>query len=319
MSTMAVLTPTCILPRISPFITNLVSNAIVFVSSNTKERIIKQLEKRRLLTFVESSSAAFVSLTNLRYPTVVLEHIDYVTGQTCMGDVFEIQFNDETAYRSAVPIWSANVATGLVFLVYCPTCGSAHPGDRAWILVYDITIDWVNLTVSCHFTEIQIEDIGSTVQVALGTTTVTSSGPSPPVTRNSGSVLPSTLSRVTSLASTGGLGSGPSFNSSRVVILASGSSGLGSASTSTSTKASGSSTSPTALSTSSPSDDLDFDVALDKTLGYLDPNSPGFWAQLMPGVTGLDTSQFGTPDTLSKRTFNLGAIADTLTTVSMNF
>jgi hypothetical protein len=264
---------------------------------------------------IESGSAAFVSLSNLRYPTVILEHIDYVVEQTCSGDVLHIKFMDAQSFQFAVQTWSESVTTGLVFLIYCPTCGSSHPSDRAWMLVHDITFDLDTLTISCQATEITIDDIGSTVQIALGSTTVASSSPMSTGVGKSTSKVASTLSQATSVST--GSGTLPSVFVSTVSPSISFSTSKGSPASSL-TQISGSNVSPPSATQSFSSNDLDFDVALDNQLGYLDPNSAGFWAQLLPGVTGLDTTQFSNPDK-RKRALNVAAIADTLTTVRMKY
>jgi len=259
----------------------------------------------------ESGSAAFVSLSNLRYPTVILEHVDYVVEQSCSGDILHIKFANEQSLQFAVQTWSESVAAGLVLLVYCPTCGSSHPSDRAWMLVHDITFDLNTLTISCQSTEITIDDIGSTVKVALGTTTAASSSPSSTEIGKFPPELSSTLSQVTSRTVGSSVISPVTMSTAPPSISFSTSKG---SPTSSLTQISGSSLSPPSATPTFSSNDLDFDVALDNQLGYLDPNSPGFWTQLLPGVAGLDTTQFGTSNK-RKRALNLGGVADTLTTV----
>jgi len=62
--------------------------------------------------------------------------------------------------------------------------------------------------------------------------------------------------------------------------------------------------------------DLDFDIDLDDQIGYLDPTSSGFWPQLLPGVPAADYGQFGTPQRMAKRAFNISAFGNALVSVS---
>lgn len=68
--------------------------------------------------------------------------------------------------------------------------------------------------------------------------------------------------------------------------------------------------------TLNPVSDFDFDVDLDNQIGYLDPNSSGFWAQLLPGVPNSTTTQFGSPQRRVKRAFDIAAIGSSLISAS---
>jgi hypothetical protein len=80
--------------------------------------------------------------------------------------------------------------------------------------------------------------------------------------------------------------------------------------------AAGSSTIGAATPTSSSSSLTDFDVALDDSIGYLNPNATGFWAQLLPGVPAADLPQ--SAKRLRRRGFDFSSVVSTLAQASYN-
>jgi hypothetical protein len=359
----------------------------------------------------QGTHAAFVTFTDLKHPTVVLEHSGYITNVTCTGATIHVDFSDKSALAYAITAWESAISEGIIFVTNCASCSYGYPAERGWLLVSSLRKQ-DSSTISCDFTEVLAVDVTKTIEVTFGqinevtkpaasksTNTVNSKATSNAVEstylkgrgscnadnclvaiqRGSSTAISfcSTFLATTHTATTA-LGpyssqcaNLPSHISSAcsclVTMVSSSLSSSTTLSKSSTTKAgstskSTSSTSPKSFvststqqsvttsksSTSSPKSSTssntlslskttsslkistssqtgsptststlgDFDTELDNALGYLDPNSPNFWGQLLPGVPASEIPTFGSPSRrLHRRGWDLASIANGLTMV----
>ncbi|KAF2804907.1 uncharacterized protein BDZ99DRAFT_575098 [Mytilinidion resinicola] len=84
----------------------------------------------------------FVSVPEMNYPSVQLEHTNFVSSMTCSGDTATIILNDLKAFNIAVSDWSKQTA-GLVLISTSPSCGSGQPQEapRHYLLVSNLDHD----------------------------------------------------------------------------------------------------------------------------------------------------------------------------------
>ncbi|KAH8648137.1 hypothetical protein BGZ60DRAFT_535039 [Tricladium varicosporioides] len=278
----------------------------------------------------DSSSVAIVTYKNMRFPVVVLEYIDYIAMSKCTGSTFTISFTDTKSLQYASLSWQSVLSQGLVILSYCPTCGQDYPYQRAWLKINTIVVDEDTQTMSCTYTVVEIIEVVTIVDIAFGpkggsSSSMTSSFSTMIAQNATSSILSSSskasiptnsASSVTYLAlkpiSTG------SFTVNSVVSTRPSSSSQTSSTEGfiNNTNISNSTSTPSETSTGSipvntvaPLESLlDFDVVLDDSLGNLDPSSPTFWSQLMPGV---DSNSFFSRK-IRRRGFSFGAIGSSL-------
>jgi len=276
--------------------------------------------------------AAFVTFTDLHHPTVVLEHSSYIAKISCTGTTISLHFSGKFALTYALKVWESAISEGIIFVTNVASCSDGYPAERGWLLVSSIQKQG-SLTISCGFTEVLAADVTKAVEAEFGqlnregtqrrdipksisagtlkttflSSSKTSSKTSEPKASNSGksSFLTSTKgsSKSSSISST----APQSVTTSKISTLISKTSSLHSSTSSQSQ----SPASAAPLNTIQ-----DFDTELDDALGYLDPNSPTFWSQLLPGVPSSEISTFGSPTRrLHRRGWDLASIGNSLITV----
>jgi hypothetical protein len=115
----------------------------------------------------QGTHAAFVSFTDLKHPTVVLEHSSYITNVTCTGASILLDFSDISALAYAIAAWEQAISEGIVFVTNCASCSYGYPAERGWLLVSSLRKQG-SLTISCDFTEVLAVDVTKTVEVTFG-------------------------------------------------------------------------------------------------------------------------------------------------------
>jgi hypothetical protein len=194
-----------------------------------------------------------------------------------------ITFSGSDAFSYASSTWPAEALNGLVFITHISSCGAGYPAERSWLLIKSIQLSSSTSTITCEYSEITLQNASKTIEVNFGKNTR-------PQSSQSGNFSNTATQTSSSVAS-------PSLNRTTTAI-----------------------SSKAASPTLNPVSDLDFDVSLDDSIGYLNPNASGFWAQLLPGVSNTTTAQLTSPSKRNaKRAFSIGAIGNSLVSVSAEY
>jgi hypothetical protein len=257
----------------------------------------------------DGTNAAFVSVTSLTQPAVVLEHSSYITNIGCGSGKLTITFDDQKALQYALASWNAFPSKGFVLITHSASCGLETPSERAWLLV--LRVSQSGSTIVVEYIEVPASDVIGTVTITFGQTgNGGNGGGSKPSGGHSGGSGPhSTVSSQTHRgSSTSSSSRSSSKTTSKSSSKSSSSKSSGSSSSSSSKTTSKSSTTTTSTTSrvsqtiqpTSFSNIADFDVDLDDSIGYLDPTWSGFWPQLLPGIPAQDIPGLGSP---SKRRF----------------
>ena len=144
------------------------------------------------------TNAAIVAFEDLKNPTVVLEHSSYITNVTCSNGKVTILFSSRSIASYAYSSWSADIASGIIFVTNHPTCSDAYPAERGWILVSTVKKNGASIT--CSYVDVMASDIIKTVGIYLG-----QQGPGGSSSKSQPSVVPTSTSspgRSTSTKST---------------------------------------------------------------------------------------------------------------------
>jgi hypothetical protein len=112
------------------------------------------------------TNAAIVAFEDLKNPTVVLEHSSYITNVTCSNGKVTILFSSRSMASYAYRSWSADIASGIIFVTNHPTCSDAYPAERGWILVSTVKKNGASIT--CSYVDVMASDIIKTVGIYLG-------------------------------------------------------------------------------------------------------------------------------------------------------
>ncbi|KAI9894547.1 MAG: hypothetical protein M1814_001901 [Vezdaea aestivalis] len=117
---------------------------------------------RALLQFhgsinLTGTAVVLVTYTKVNYPVVVLNKANRISSLQYSGTTAELCFDDDAAYQVAAPNW-ANHPYDYLFLVYSPTCGIGYSrSERDWLLVGNIFLEPTSKKITCVFTVVEVD------------------------------------------------------------------------------------------------------------------------------------------------------------------
>lgn len=99
------------------------------------------LHTDQLISEPADVAVGFVSVPELSYPAVQLEHTNYVSAMACSDGTATVTFNDFKAFEIAKSDWPKQTA-GVVLITTSPTCSLGKSGEiRHYVLISDIETD----------------------------------------------------------------------------------------------------------------------------------------------------------------------------------
>ena len=105
--------------------------------------------------------------TNLSYPSVVLEHSQFVKSVDCAADGLLVTFTDAEAYDFAKSSWSST--SDFVLVTYTNGCGSSNEQRTFWLIDHLNFLDNKNAIDCVTQKELAIEDAIYGVDMVWGT------------------------------------------------------------------------------------------------------------------------------------------------------
>ncbi|KAF2495895.1 hypothetical protein BU16DRAFT_617426 [Lophium mytilinum] len=118
-----------------------ISIDLFYLDSESKDYILPHEEPTDV-------AVGFVSVPEMKYPSVQLEHTSFVSSTTCLGDTATVVFNDLKAFNIAVSDWSKQTE-GLVLISTSRTCASGQSQEaRHYLLVSSINHDDRAMTIT---------------------------------------------------------------------------------------------------------------------------------------------------------------------------
>jgi hypothetical protein len=101
-----------------------------------------------------------------KYPAVVLEHVESVSGVSCGDDLLTVSFANDAGFEEAVKDWDTN-GEPFILITGALDAGCAAEFERGFFLVEDISTDADTLTIEVTATKGDLPDLAGEMEMTF--------------------------------------------------------------------------------------------------------------------------------------------------------